>query len=188
MIWIKGGKLKTSSLNKRSNYLAFLRLKVKKTNFGNFYLSLCPDWNFVTNHNHHYNGRIIIAWRPHVFSVNLLHLTDQFIHTEILVNATKLKFLCTFVYGHNDVKKKESLWNFLCDTATNLSLPWCVGGDFNAIMHYDDRIGSIVREKEILPMAQCMHQCRLHDIKSTGRFYTWNNKQEGSKRAFSKID
>ncbi|XP_057529797.1 uncharacterized protein LOC130808335 [Amaranthus tricolor] len=115
-------------------------------------------------------------------------MTDQLIHTEILVNATRLKFLCTFVYGHNDVKKRDSLWKFLLDTATSQSKPWCVGGDFNAIMHYDDRIGSIVREKEIRPMAYCMQQCRLHDVKSMGRFYTWNNKQDGGNRVLSKID
>ena len=115
-------------------------------------------------------------------------MTDQFIHTETLVNATRIKFLCTFVYGHNDAQKRDTLWNFLSDITATHSKPWCVGGDFNAIMHYDDRIGSIMREKEIRPMANCMHQCRLHDVKSMGRFYTWNNKQDGCNRVLSKID
>lgn len=33
-----------------------------------------------------------------------------------------------------------------------------------------------------------MTACDLHDMKSNGRFYTWNNKQDGNKRVFSKIE
>ena len=167
---------------------SLLETRVKRANLGNIYLSLCPDWNLISNHAHHYNGRIIVAWNPHVFTIDVLVMTDQFIHTEILVNATRMKFLCTFVYGQNNDQKRNCLWNFLSDTAAAHSKPWCVGGDFNAIMHYDDRTGSIVREKDIRPMANCMHQCRLHDVKSIGRFYTWNNKQDGCNRILSKID
>ncbi|XP_057532900.1 uncharacterized protein LOC130810791 [Amaranthus tricolor] len=167
---------------------SLLETRVKRANLGNIYLSLCPDWNLISNHAHHYNGRIIVAWNPHVFTIDVLGMTDQLIHTEILVNATNMKFLCTFVYGHNDVQKRNCLWNFLSDTAATHSKPWCVGGDFNAIMHFDDRTGSVVREKDIRPMANCMLQCSLHDVKSIGRFYTWNNKQDGCNRILSKID
>ena len=115
-------------------------------------------------------------------------VSDQLIHTEILVNATKAKFLATFVYVHNDTKNREHLWSMLCNISARISLPWCVGGDFNAIMNYDDRVGSAVRDKEIIPMSHCMQVCELHTVKSVGRYYTWNNKQDGCHRVMSKID
>lgn len=37
-------------------------------------------------------------------------------------------------------------------------------------------------------MKDCMLECEVQDIKSSGSFYTWNNKQEGAYRVFSKID
>ena len=50
-------------------------------------------------------------------------------------------------------------------------------GDFNCVMNTDERIGSQVRESEMREMKSCMLQCGLQDVKSSGNFYTWNNKQ-----------
>lgn len=35
---------------------------------------------------------------------------------------------------------------------------------------------------------RCVTHCGLDDIKANGCFYTWNNKQQGSDRVFSKLD
>ncbi|KAL2938255.1 LINE-1 retrotransposable element ORF2 protein [Bienertia sinuspersici] len=66
--------------------------------------------------------------------------------------------------------------------------PWCVTGDFNAIMNKEDRQGAVVRWTEIQPMIECVNVCGLEDMKSSGRFFTWSNKQEGAKRVLTKID
>ncbi|XP_057250086.1 uncharacterized protein LOC130591167 [Beta vulgaris subsp. vulgaris] len=49
-------------------------------------------------------------------------------------------------------------------------------------------MGGNVREAELLPLRECVARCGLSDLKSTGAFYTWNNKQEGEARVFSKLD
>lgn len=33
-----------------------------------------------------------------------------------------------------------------------------------------------------------MEQCGLEELKATGRFFTWTNKQGGNRRVLSKID
>ncbi|KAL2943499.1 putative glucan endo-1 3-beta-glucosidase eglC [Bienertia sinuspersici] len=66
--------------------------------------------------------------------------------------------------------------------------PWCVTGDFNAIMNKEDRQGAVVRWTEIQPMIECVNICGLEDMKSSGRFFTWSNKQEGAKRVLTKTD
>ncbi|KAL2931849.1 hypothetical protein RDABS01_037259 [Bienertia sinuspersici] len=66
--------------------------------------------------------------------------------------------------------------------------PWCVTGDFNAIMNKEDRQGAVVRWTEIQPMIECVNICGLEDMRSSGRFFTWSNKQEGAKRVLTKID
>ncbi|KAL2893987.1 von Willebrand factor A domain-containing protein 3A [Bienertia sinuspersici] len=37
-------------------------------------------------------------------------------------------------------------------------------------------------------MIECVNVCGLEDMKSSGRFFTWSNKQEGAKRVLTKID
>ncbi|XP_056688203.1 uncharacterized protein [Spinacia oleracea] len=55
-------------------------------------------------------------------------------------------------------------------------------------MELEDRIGSTVRLTEIQHMSNCMSLCNLSVIITVGRHFTWNNKQEGANRVFSRID
>ena len=51
-----------------------------------------------------------------------------------------------------------------------------------------DRIGQIVRTREIVDMKTCMDGCHMRELKAYGQYYTWNNKQEGSGKMFCKLD
>ncbi|XP_056685787.1 uncharacterized protein [Spinacia oleracea] len=55
-------------------------------------------------------------------------------------------------------------------------------------MAIEERIGAPVRQSEILDICSCMHTCGMEDLKCVGNLFTWNNKQQGDKRVFSKID
>ena len=67
----------------------------------------------------------------------------------------------------------------------NTSEPWIICGDMNCVMHIDERIGALVRRREIECISQCM-SVTMSDVKSTGNLFTWNNKQQGAARVFSK--
>ncbi|XP_048502961.1 uncharacterized protein LOC125498736 [Beta vulgaris subsp. vulgaris] len=43
-------------------------------------------------------------------------------------------------------------------------------------------------ETKVQGFRDCVQFCGVNDIKQAGRFFTWNNKQEGFQRVFSKID
>ena len=66
--------------------------------------------------------------------------------------------------------------------------PWLILGDFNCIGNLNERMGSTLRLTETLPLRQCKENCGLYNVKSNGRFYTWNNKQAGHSWVMSKID
>ena len=95
-------------------------------------------------------------------------------------------FYCTYVYAFNERSKREELWQDLRMLKTHD--PWLICGDFNSVMNSDERIGSLVREHEITPMRDCIGECGVVDIKCTCCFFTWNNKQQGEDRVFSKLD
>ncbi|XP_019223716.1 PREDICTED: uncharacterized protein LOC109205460 [Nicotiana attenuata] len=61
-------------------------------------------------------------------------------------------------------------------------------GDFNNVLNTDERIGSKVIVAETKEFKQCVDTCCLQELKSTGAFYTWNNKRSGEDRVMSRID
>lgn len=128
-----------------------------------------------------------MAWKCDELKVDIKHCSSQIIHAEIKPLVGE-KFHCTFVYGASDKKGREDLFDQLGHIKFHTTGPWLVTGDFNCIAHMDERMGQRPRHHELAPLKNCMANCELHDLKSTGRFFTWSNKQEGASRVLSKID
>lgn len=114
-------------------------------------------------------------------------VTAQMIHCKVYPKVG-VWFWCSFIYGFNDAKDREDLWADLRRLAYGIKDAWLIGGDFNAILNMEDRIGAKVRFHDIAPMRSCMAYCGFENSKTTGRYYTWNNKQSGEDKVFSKID
>lgn len=55
-------------------------------------------------------------------------------------------------------------------------------------MNTNERLGSLVREAESRDIKECMMECVVNGIKCSGNLITWNNKQHGAGRVFSKLD
>lgn len=63
-----------------------------------------------------------------------------------------------------------------------LSGPWIVIGDFNCVLNIEERVGRQVTVTEVRDFRHCIRICDLHDMKSSGALFTWNNKQMGGDR------
>lgn len=70
----------------------------------------------------------------------------------------------------------------------NISTPWILCRDFNCVMNTNEWVVSSVRKLEMKDIRECMLYYGMQDMKSTGNFFTWNNKQLESSRVFSKLD
>ncbi|XP_057247508.1 uncharacterized protein LOC130589895 [Beta vulgaris subsp. vulgaris] len=71
----------------------------------------------------------------------------------------------------------------------NNSSPVMIIGDFNAVLHSNDRInGNPVSEAETKDFESFMNDASLLEAPTTGLFYSWNNKGEGQTRIASRID
>ncbi|XP_062075585.1 uncharacterized protein LOC133779669 [Humulus lupulus] len=114
---------------------------------GYVYTSLFSGWCFTNNNPWIDKGRIIIAWNPRVFSLDIKLCTTQLIHCLVQVPNRTGRFLVTFVYGYNDESFREQLWNDLQDLAVGITEPWMVIGDFNEILSLQDRIGKKITTK-----------------------------------------
>ncbi|XP_010687526.1 uncharacterized protein LOC104901634 [Beta vulgaris subsp. vulgaris] len=114
-------------------------------------------------------------------------MLEQFIHCFLKPVNGDRGFYVTFIYAFNERGRRMKLWEEL-RMIIMTSDPWLLCGDFNCVMNTEERIGAPVREAEMVDIRACMIHCGLQDIKASGNFYTWNNKQEGVHRVFSKID
>ncbi|XP_074277099.1 uncharacterized protein LOC141600751 [Silene latifolia] len=127
-------------------------------------------------------------WLPQLFYIHLLASSDQHITVEATEISSGDSFWYTVVYGFNSEGERQGLWSQLNNLKDNCSKPWCICGDFNSLLNYNERLGSDVTWNEIREFRQCVSYCDVTDIQAYGSFFTWNNKQDPSTRVFSRID
>ncbi|XP_019233350.1 PREDICTED: uncharacterized protein LOC109213958 [Nicotiana attenuata] len=84
--------------------------------------------------------------------------------------------------------ERRGLWEYLESQRVVCNSPWMVVGDFNSVLHMEDRIGgNPVSMPEVVDFITCVENCGLIELSQHGSRYTWNDKQ-GEQRVFSKID
>ncbi|XP_062102336.1 uncharacterized protein LOC133812574 [Humulus lupulus] len=155
---------------------------------GDLYMNLFPGWCFTNNNPWLDKGRIIVAWNPCIYSIDIRICTSQLIHCIAQTSQNSRKFHITFVYGFNEVGGREVLWQDLKDLKTSIEELWMIVVDFNEILNYDERAGRRNHKKPSDSFKECVTHCQMEDLKFSGCFFTWNNKQKPEERIFSKID
>ncbi|KAJ8421531.1 hypothetical protein Cgig2_033905 [Carnegiea gigantea] len=121
-------------------------------------------------------SRIWVAWKPSCYNVKLVALSDQFIHCHTMRMSTNDQFYITFIYGQNQVHLQYQLWEDLASLQPG-HVPWCIIGDFNAIIYKDDRVGrGDVLASDIKDMRDFMDLCELHKMRNIGPYFSWSNK------------
>ncbi|KAH0781412.1 hypothetical protein KY290_001010 [Solanum tuberosum] len=122
-----------------------------------------PGWEYITNLEHHYNGRIWVTWRPDYFQTIVVSMMDQAVTCEILNICGRTRFYLTMIYGHNSKKGRTVLWNYLSVTNQGQTLPWLITGDFNYVLNQDNRIGgNPITMGEIEDFNECVVKCGLN--------------------------
>ncbi|XP_062085223.1 uncharacterized protein LOC133791314 [Humulus lupulus] len=154
---------------------------------GSLYLNMFKGWCFSSNLMHHPNGRIVVAWNPQSYEVDIRGGSSQWMHFR-LQGRNGRNFELTVVYALNDMKGREQLWLDLNHLAQEIRCPWIVMGDFNAVLSPSDRFPYRGNGSELIPFQSCVEFCRLVDVKFSGSYYTWNNKQGGNDRVYAKLD
>ena len=166
------------------SFIGLLETKVKKEKVHTVASRIFHGWEWQHNFNHNAKGRIWVAWKPQVYRVQILKITEQMIHCEAH-HVTKLeKFFITYVYGFNHAQERLALWEDLQNIANSMTEAWCVLGDFNAILHPEDRMGGTeVIDSEIRDFSDCLLYCELEEMRNSGPYYSWTNK-----KIWSRID
>ncbi|XP_062113962.1 uncharacterized protein LOC133824968 [Humulus lupulus] len=146
------------------------------------------NWCFTNNNPWLDKGRIVVAWQPSSFDLDIRFCSDQMIHGIGLSKQCKARFSITIVYGFNEDRKRKKLWEDLKEVLAQVQGPWLLIGDFNDILVSNERVGRRSTKGPTQEFRECVDYCKLEDLKFSGAFFTWNNKQMSEFRVCSKID
>uniref|UniRef100_A0A7N0TDY6 Remorin C-terminal domain-containing protein n=1 Tax=Kalanchoe fedtschenkoi TaxID=63787 RepID=A0A7N0TDY6_KALFE len=140
------------------------------------------SWTFLNSHN-----RLLIGWNTSsILSCQVISSSPQYAHC--FIQTASQNFYATFIYAYNQVPSRTTLWSDLSIIATSMSHPWTLLGDFNCLLHTDDRFGRSVSLNEVAELSHFCQRCNLSDIPYTGHKFTWSNKRDGSASVLCKLD
>ena len=92
-------------------------------------------------------------------------------------------------YGHPDTSKRYTSWQLLETLNTQCNMPWLVCGDFNEIVHPDEKLGWKDRDAtQMDAFREVLGKCCLFDLGFVGPRFTWCNGRFGDQRTLIRLD
>ncbi|XP_019236935.1 PREDICTED: uncharacterized protein LOC109217163 [Nicotiana attenuata] len=125
-----------------------------------------------------------LMWDPNKIMFSQLKVHQQFIHGIVKSGSDTVQFAFTAVYGLHPIANRSDLWNNLRELEEQMTIPWLLMGDFNAIKDMEDRMnGTKVQMNEIKDFREFMMECQMTELVTVGRGFTWTNNY-----VYSRID
>lgn len=122
-------------------------------------------------------------------NVQVLSCTNNFITSLILNDLVNTPWLLTIVYGPTNSVLKLSFWEDIQRLGDTFNGPWCVGGDFNAILDQKDKLGGrIFSSGSMCRFTKCVDDGGLIDLGFMGYPYTWSNQRAGKANIQERLD
>ncbi|XP_019251096.1 PREDICTED: uncharacterized protein LOC109230012 [Nicotiana attenuata] len=145
---------------------------------------IAPGWESISNARTGKKERIWVMWDPRIYIFDPKEIDDQLIHGQISMKSKPVKFSFTAVYGLHTIKDREPLWAKLRQINSMQQGSWLAMGDFNAILHVNDRQhGTEVQDMEVKDFKEYMMDIGMSELQYMGREYTWTNNH-----VYSRID
>ncbi|XP_016473129.1 uncharacterized protein LOC107795076 [Nicotiana tabacum] len=120
---------------------------------------------------------------------DLLVDTEQQLTIKVYHQDIGNHIMMTFVYEKCSSLERLELWDNLYYLASDMDLPWVVGGDFNVILSEEEKIGGLpVHPPKYEDFSFCVNSCRLFDLRYAGSPFTWWNRRTNAKCIFKWLD
>ncbi|KAL0281794.1 UNVERIFIED_CONTAM: hypothetical protein Sradi_7286300 [Sesamum radiatum] len=161
-------------------FLGLLETRVRQVNINSVRSNLLRNWSWFDDYSGP-GGRIWLVWNAVDVDVEVLRVETQFIHCKVTNKAMHTTCLMTVVYGECDIIPRRELWAGLCLLSGSLSdEPWCVLGDFNAVIDASEICGTSADVSNAMAEFQdCITAAALVHLSFTGCLFSWHNCREG---------
>ncbi|KAL0292192.1 UNVERIFIED_CONTAM: hypothetical protein Sradi_6999700 [Sesamum radiatum] len=175
--------------DEKIQFLGILETRVQLRNVQSVRARMLPNWSWFDDYSAP-GGRIWLAWNALEIGVEVLLTDEQFIHCRLLNKRMSTTCLISVVYGYCDPIPRRQLWGGLHSLSDNINdNPWCVLGDFNAIIEASESCGnSSDSTSAMADFRECILNTGLAHIPFTGCPFTWHNCSEGARSLWRRLD
>jgi len=94
------------------------------------------------------SGGLALFWQ-NSFNCTVLNYSNNHINVEVN-DSSRGHWQLTGFYGFPESGQRRDSWNFLRSLSNNISLPWCILGDFNDILDVNEKRGGFVRVRWLI--------------------------------------
>ena len=134
------------------------------------------------------SGGLAMLWREGV-DVRLRSVSHSHIDVCVIGEGGACSWRATGFYGHPDARKRHTSWELLRSLKNQSTLPWVVFGDFNEIVHPEEKLGWLDRDADQMRnFRECLNEYGLFDLGFVGQRFTWCNGRFGEQRTLVRLD
>ncbi|KAK9689488.1 hypothetical protein RND81_09G062300 [Saponaria officinalis] len=175
-------------LKHRVDVMGMVETRVKVHNDGIIEAKLFGhNWGLANNYQFHPNGIIWLAWNKARIRMEVLHSSAQMITG--VVDSGFCSFWLSVVDGLNSRAERQELWHDLASLSSGCSVPWILMGDFNVVLHDDEKKSAgMFDHGSIRDFGDCCQSLQLMDLPYQGVFYSWSINQFADARTWCKLD
>ena len=156
--------------NKRS-----IRSRMKRV-WGNDEYDICEVYASETN-----GGGVIATWDTKTFNVSNKHSGSRWILLEGRIETHNFECCVGVIYGHNDRVRRNALFEEIKKKIVDINKPILLMGDFNAVLHSRERIGSFRCDRSMREFSEWIEELGLIDIPLHALKFTWRRNESKSK-------
>ena len=134
------------------------------------------------------SGGLVMMWKE---GAEVCFKSCSNSHVDVVVSEGKgaHPWRATRFYGHPDAGIRSQSWNLIKSLKRQCDMPWVIFGDFNEIVHSDEKLGWLDRDaRQMKGFRDCLSECGLVDLGFVGQRYTWCNSRIGEQRTLVRLD
>ncbi|KAL8089279.1 hypothetical protein AgCh_038904 [Apium graveolens] len=111
-------------------------------------------------------------------------------HIDFEVENTQIgRWRYTGFYGCPERSRRRESWLKIKNLAARSNRPWCIVGDFNDLMHADEKRGGRAQPQYLLNgFVETISACQLIDLGFVGEKFTWERSRGASRWIQERLD
>ena len=107
------------------------------------------------------SGGLVMMWKE---GAEVCFKSCSNSHVDVVVSEGKgaHPWRATGFYGHPDTGMRSQSWNLIKSLKRQCDMPWVIFGDFNEIVHPDEKLGWLDRDaRQMEGFRDCLSECGL---------------------------
>lgn len=134
-------------------------------------------------------GGLLLCWKARTININIVFKHDRFLHCLVTDLSKSFTWFVTFVYMYPKKGRQPSLFQELLHYKPSNNEPWLVAGDFNNILHTNEKLGGLTATNIYMNRFQnFLNNGQLFSLPASGIPFTWTNNHRDDTIIYERLD